>query len=225
MKKKYNPQQTKEKILSVSAALFAEKGYDKTSMQDIVNALEMSKGAIFHHFNSKEEVLQAVMAQQFSHVEQEMHQRIAALDGLSAKEKLQSLLEYNLTDGQVFKESSDIAVTMSGSPHLILAVMQGNMKNSAPILAGLLREGIKDGSITVQFPDQCAEVFLLLFNIWCDTYVFAADPPAVRKRFLFVQHLMRQLGADILTDQLLEQSIKFIERLNLEVETWNKHNS
>ena len=40
------PQRTVEKILEVSLALFNEKGYEKTTIQDIVNALGMSKGAI-----------------------------------------------------------------------------------------------------------------------------------------------------------------------------------
>ena len=44
------PQRTVEKILEVSLALFNEKGYEKTTIQDIVNALGMSKGAIYHHF-------------------------------------------------------------------------------------------------------------------------------------------------------------------------------
>ena len=44
------PEQTVEKILEVSLKLFSEKGYEKTTMQDIVNALGMSKGAIYHHF-------------------------------------------------------------------------------------------------------------------------------------------------------------------------------
>ncbi len=39
MAKKYNPQQTRENIITVSTNLFVQKGYDKTSMQDIVDAL------------------------------------------------------------------------------------------------------------------------------------------------------------------------------------------
>ena len=49
-----------EKILEVSLALFNEKGYEKTTIQDIVNALGMSKGAIYHHFKSKDEIIEAL---------------------------------------------------------------------------------------------------------------------------------------------------------------------
>lgn len=56
MARKNNPKQAIENIITISAKLFAEKGYDKTSMQDIADAVGMSKGGIFHHFNSKEEI-------------------------------------------------------------------------------------------------------------------------------------------------------------------------
>ncbi|WP_276936081.1 TetR/AcrR family transcriptional regulator, partial [Dielma fastidiosa] len=59
------PEQTVEKILEVSLKLFSEKGYEKTTMQDIVNALGMSKGAIYHHFKSKEELVDAVSTYSF----------------------------------------------------------------------------------------------------------------------------------------------------------------
>ena len=47
------PEQTVEKILDVSQELFLEKGYEQTTIQDIVNHLEgLSKGAINHHFKT-----------------------------------------------------------------------------------------------------------------------------------------------------------------------------
>ncbi len=51
------PEETERKILEVSFRLFQEKGYDHTTIQDIVNGLGMSKGAVYHHFKSKEEIL------------------------------------------------------------------------------------------------------------------------------------------------------------------------
>ncbi len=47
MTRKNNPKQAIENIITISAKLFAEKGYDKTSMQNIVDASGMSKGGIF----------------------------------------------------------------------------------------------------------------------------------------------------------------------------------
>ena len=51
------PEETVQRILEIAFHLFTTKGYEKTSIQDIVDALGMSKGAIYHHFKSKEEIL------------------------------------------------------------------------------------------------------------------------------------------------------------------------
>ena len=56
------PEETVQLILDVSYRLFMEKGYEYTSIQDIIDNLGgLSKGAIYHHFKSKEEILIAVI--------------------------------------------------------------------------------------------------------------------------------------------------------------------
>ena len=51
MAKKYTAEQARSLILDVSTRLFVEKGYEKTSIQDIVRELDgLSKGAVYHHF-------------------------------------------------------------------------------------------------------------------------------------------------------------------------------
>ena len=49
------PEETVKLILDISTILFSEKGYDDTSLQDIINETKLSKGAIYHHFSSKED--------------------------------------------------------------------------------------------------------------------------------------------------------------------------
>ena len=54
------PEETVKLILDVATHLFVEKGYDATSLQDIINETNLSKGAIYHHFSSKEEIFEAI---------------------------------------------------------------------------------------------------------------------------------------------------------------------
>lgn len=90
------PEETVQKILAVSCRLFLEKGYDHTTIQDITDALGMSKGAVYHHFKSKEAILDRIYDQYYA--ESGLH--AAALDapGLSGLEKLRKLLLLELTD-------------------------------------------------------------------------------------------------------------------------------
>lgn len=56
------PEETVNLILDVSQRLFIEKGYDNTTIQDIIDELGgLTKGAIYHHFSSKQDILDAVI--------------------------------------------------------------------------------------------------------------------------------------------------------------------
>jgi TetR/AcrR family transcriptional regulator, transcriptional repressor for nem operon len=212
MPRKNNPKQTVENIVSVSAKLFSEKGYDKTSMQDIVDALGMSKGAIFHHFNSKEDIFNAVMRKQSEYAEQIFSKWINEMEGLTAKEKLMSILEKNMNDQQIHSLDSVLSSQIK-SPHFVVANMQDCVNKSAPFFAKIMREGKEDGSITTDYPDECAEVFFLLMNIWCDPVIFECDILRLSMRLKLLQQIMMMMGADIISDELITNYLKFIERL------------
>ena len=60
------PEETVEKILTAARRLFLEKGYEKTTIQDIVDQLGgLTKGAVYHHFKSKEEIMNALTTKMF----------------------------------------------------------------------------------------------------------------------------------------------------------------
>lgn len=205
---KKNPEQTLENILNISAQLFTEKGYEQTSIQDIINAVGMSKGAIYHHFKSKEEILEAVLEKHSEYLEQMLQKWIDENNSCTAKEKLIRILHNNWS----YNEESSLTtsmVTQAKNPHFILGAMQTNVKRSAPIFAKLILEGKEDGSITTDFPDECAEVFFLLINLWCDPIIFECDLQKFVKRLKFLQQMMKTMGVDIVTDELIEKITNF----------------
>ena len=51
----------KDKVLLAAEELFSEKGYENTSIQDIIDKAEVSKGGLYHHFESKEKILDALL--------------------------------------------------------------------------------------------------------------------------------------------------------------------
>ena len=66
MARNKHPEQTLEKIIVTAARLFVEKGYEQTSVQDILDATGLSKGGLYHHFKSKEQILDPVREQAVS---------------------------------------------------------------------------------------------------------------------------------------------------------------
>jgi AcrR family transcriptional regulator len=52
---------SRQEILRTAARLFQQGGYDATSMNDVAAALKLSKGGLYHHFQSKDEILDEIM--------------------------------------------------------------------------------------------------------------------------------------------------------------------
>ncbi|MBQ3425020.1 MAG: TetR/AcrR family transcriptional regulator, partial [Clostridia bacterium] len=81
----------REQILDAAEKLFFEKGYDRTSVQDILDALGMSKGGFYHYFDAKDSVLKAVNERRararFDRLSSDLH-----TSGRSPVEKLNLLL-------------------------------------------------------------------------------------------------------------------------------------
>ena len=61
MKQEERSRRTREAILNAAAACFAEKGYSACTIQDIIERANLSKGALYGHFRSKEELFKAMI--------------------------------------------------------------------------------------------------------------------------------------------------------------------
>jgi len=61
-----DPDKTRSNILEVASCVFHQKGYNGTSLSDILSGAEVSKGALYHHFSNKQELLYAVVDEVYS---------------------------------------------------------------------------------------------------------------------------------------------------------------
>ena len=208
---KYNPKQTVEKIISAAEELFLTKGFDKTSMQDIVNALGMSKGAIFHHFKSKEDIFDAILTNTANkQVEEYNNVWLKELEGLNSMDKLKALLNLSLSANN--RVASIMAMRIN-DPKIIVGMMRSSINVSAPVLADIMREGMADNSIQAVYPDEAAQVLLILVNIWCDPVIFECDINELEKRFRFLQYLAKLMGVDAISDEYIMKNIEFTKKI------------
>lgn len=212
MSKKYNPTQTKENIIETAVQLFREKGFEKTSMQDIASALGISKGGIYHHFKSKKDIIETVRENKANKVKESVKKWTDSMKTQSEREKLIAILEKNVTD-QGAHAFDDVFSSQIKSTDFIVSIMKDSINNSAPVFAEIMEKGIKDGSITTNYPDESAEVFFLLMNIWCDPVIFDADQEKLNKRLMFVQEMMRLIGADIVSNQVVTETSTLLKDL------------
>lgn len=82
-------QQTREQIIDAAFELFANEGYSKTSISAVAKKAGISKGLIYHYFNSKQSILEAIFDQLVALGDQMMN----FPDGYSPAKKIKQTLE------------------------------------------------------------------------------------------------------------------------------------
>ena len=226
MPRKNNPKETVERIINAGMQLFQEKGFEQTSMLDIVEVSDMSKGAIFYHFKTKEEIFEAAMERQYDIVTKMLYDWLAEpeMKTLNAKEKLIAIIKRNVTDKEMAASNEKFMKIGINNPHLILAHMKQSVLKGAPVMAAIIKEGIADGSVVTDFPDEAAELFLHLINFWCDPLIFGGDMTTIRRRHICFQQIMKNLGVDLITDELIEFSMELTEKYYSAVTAQSRNN-
>ncbi len=157
--------ESKAHILATALALFAEKGFAKASMNDIVRASGLSKGGVYWHFKSKDELVTAIFDQFF--VEQ-----LALLDGVLAGEgtaaaKLKQLATFT-GDGVAelagqFPSPLEF-YALAARDDSLKAHLQGHFHNYREKIRALVAQGISDGELLNENSTDVAKTIMALFE-------------------------------------------------------------
>ncbi|OUP48270.1 TetR/AcrR family transcriptional regulator [Lachnoclostridium sp. An181] len=193
------PEETVKLILDVSTILFSEKGYDDTSLQDIINETKLSKGAIYHHFSSKEDILKAIF-HRLGNENAEIFAKIRDDSRLNGIEKLRKIFQT-----AVFHSNQSVLLTVSpcllNNPRFLAMQIEQIYELIAPqFVEPILAEGVKDGSINIENPHEIAETIMILTNVWLNPLVKMTDTEGMKKRCDTFNTLLKGLGIDGLLD-------------------------
>lgn len=203
MSRNKHPEETVNLILDVAFRLFMEKGYERTSIQDIINNLGgLSKGAIYHHFKSKEDILVAVTDRMTA----ESNRMLAAIRNrpdLSGKEKLTAIFKESINrpvQNDIFTAAPDF----SRNAKLLFSLLHETIDDAAPnYILPILRQGLSDGSIQTDYPEQLAELILLAANIWMNPMIFDSTAEETYRKFMVFRQMLLGFGLDILDEEML----------------------
>ena len=203
MARNKHPEETVQLILDVAFRLFMEKGYEHTSIQDIIDHLGgLSKGAIYHHFKSKEDILVAVTDRMTA----ESNQMLAVIrdrTDLSGREKLKTIFRESI-NRPVQDDIFTVAPDFHNNPKLLFSLLHDTIEEAAPNnIWPIIEQGISDGSIKTDYPKQLAELILLAANVWMNPMIFDSTEEESCRKFMVFGQMMRGFGLDILDDEML----------------------
>jgi AcrR family transcriptional regulator len=156
----------RNQILDAAIRLVYTKGYERMTINDILADLKISSGAFYHYFDSKPAVLEAIVERMKEEVEKPLLP-IVEDPQLLAIEKLQgfftTLDQLRIAHKAVIAEilrvwyADDNAIVRQ-------KVDDAVVKQRAPLLTEIVRQGIREGVFTTTYPDQAGEVILALLQ-------------------------------------------------------------
>ena len=194
------PEVTEERILDAAQRLFLEQGYENTTIQDIVDELGgLTKGAVYHHFKSKEEIMDAVGDRMF--FSNNPFEAVRGRTDLNGLQKLREAVRLNQSDKERVRLTAQ-SIPIAKSPRLLQEMIISNRKVLTPYFLELIEEGNRDGSMHTDYPREIAELLPLLTSLWLLPSVFPASREQMKRKFLFLGEMLEKMGVPLMDDSI-----------------------
>lgn len=164
---------TKERILETALALFAQSGYLGTSMHDIAKELGITKGALYKHYASKQEILDSIVKSTAAQYEadtdkihihvQNVQRDIPVFTGITEDalfEKVRQIFEYSLHNDAISRFRRMMTIEQFRSPELAALYSKRYVERILRYHAGIFRALIAAGEIVAEDPDALAMMYV-----------------------------------------------------------------
>lgn len=171
------------------------RGYEKTSMQDVMAATGLSKGALYHHFSGKGEILECLISQE----QERVVERLAQLAGdrtLTAADKVGAFI-----DRMLDSESMSMLTSQrwaEKAPFALLSALRTTTGRLSDLMASIIRDGVESGELSCPCPQEVAQVLMILIDVWLDPLIAPADERALGARMDFIVDLLDKYEAPVI---------------------------
>lgn len=148
----------RSEILSVAMKLFGSKGYNKTTINDILKEVQIAKGTFYYYFKSKEEVLDAIIESISDRAVAQVKVSYERQD-LTPEEKIvEAVLALNVKS----PENEEMLEELHEAENALMHQKSLNqlVTKVSPVLASIMEEGMAQGRFNTQYPQELAEFFL-----------------------------------------------------------------
>lgn len=203
---KKSPEQWREEILCAAQQLFTGKGYEETSVSDIMKMAGGAKGMFYRCFQSKQEVMQAIGDRMF--LQDNPFAALRERTDLNGLQKMKELLRCTRADTPQSRLNMQ-AVPILRDPRILAAAIEKNRRILTPLWRELLEEANEDGSIQSAYTRELSEL-LPLINFWLMPSVYPATAEELRHKYRFVAEALRAMGLPLLDEGTMPDMEAFV---------------
>lgn len=203
------PEQTVDRILEVSKRLFWEKGYENTSIQDILYELkDLTKGAIYHHFKSKEAIFDAIAVKEGDN-NIKYFIEIKNNNNLTGAEKLKEVVRFNISS-EATKKIIEASPNLLNNPKFLAIQLKQIRDVVTPnFIFPIIEEGVNDGSIKTDKSYELAEGITVLINVWLNPLILGGDANKVSKKCEIVNEFLERYNIRLFDEESVQELLKF----------------
>lgn len=212
MARNKHPEVTEQRILDSAYKLFVEKGWENTTIQDIIDDLgNLTRGAFYHHFKSKEDIIDAVTSRIFTSDNPfEIVEEDSSTNGLDKLKKVMGLFLTNENNIELLKK---LPPTVRDSPQLIAKQVDECKTVLAPYFEKLIVDGVNDGSINVEYPKQIAEMFSYLITLWVSPQYANPDETEFINVIDAFSNVLMGIGLPLIDEEIRALCIHIFRRI------------
>lgn len=203
---KKQPQQWRKEILDAAKELFLSKGYEETSIMDIMERAGGAKGMFYRFFQSKEEVMHALGDELF--FRNDPFEAVKERTELNGLEKIRQVLALDRADTERESINAQAAAILK-DPHILASAIAANRRVLTPLWYELIEEGIRDGSIKTEYARELSEL-LPLMNFWVMPSVFPGDGEAVRRKCRFIAEVLKVMGLPVIDEEMCKRAERIL---------------
>ncbi|GIO96020.1 TetR family transcriptional regulator [Paenibacillus lautus] len=187
-------EERRNEILDAADELFGQKGFDGTSTNDILEKVGIARGTLYHHFKSKEDIMDALI-DRYSDGLLDAAQVIAADKTIPVVERIiRVVMAMNLSGGSSKEIMEHIHKPQNALMHQ--KIQKVIINGLPPILTAIILEGIEQGMFSTPFPYECMEMVVIYANtVFDDDMITLTDEERGSRMLAFVCNVERLLGA------------------------------
>ncbi|MBN1492779.1 MAG: TetR/AcrR family transcriptional regulator [Candidatus Omnitrophica bacterium] len=161
-----NYEDRKNELLATAQRLFYHHGYDQTSVNNIIEAVGVSKGTFYYYFKSKEDLLDCIIDTMSRNILREMGSVIneAGLDALTKFRKVIDVTRrWRIANKELFMTVTKV-MYRDENVFLRHKMDMRDLQLITPELSKIIKQGVHEGVFHISNPDDAAELIMRLSN-------------------------------------------------------------
>jgi len=192
---------TRQRILEAAINVFSTKGYHNTRVDEIVEISETSKGAVYFHFPSKQDIFLGLVDEFANILEDRIKDAISEESG--GVRKVNAALRICLQTFEKYQKLAKIFLVQAVGLGTIFENRRQEIHNRfVQLIKGYLDEAIQDGDIPLIDTEITAIAWLGAINEVVILWVYSGEPSPIRTLPVLRTILLRSIGID---DQQIEE--------------------